>query len=190
MIRIISPTNRQLRPLVDSVALRCGGFDGAPIRILFRPSLTATGGKLLSNAGRGQPVHAGSFIRKREIVLETELRADAGELARIFTHELFHFVWIRIGNSRRKAYEALLRREIDSRARGELGWSAESRKCGMSALETDRAWRAYVCESFCDTAAFLYSGCRKNDEYTLAPRWRRIRKEWFAATFGRRGVSI
>ena len=57
--------------------------------------------KIAFQYGRGQPVHAGSFIRKREIVLEPELRADSGELARIFIHELFHFVWIRMGNPAR-----------------------------------------------------------------------------------------
>jgi hypothetical protein len=145
---------------------------------------------LLSKAGRGQPVHAGSFIRKREMVLETELRADAQELARIFVHELFHFVWVRLGNTRRKSYEELLRAELAVRARGELGWSAETAKSRSKAEKKARTWRAYVAESFCDTAAFLYSGCKHHEEFTLAVKWRGKREQWFHESFDGRVLSI
>jgi hypothetical protein len=124
------------------------------------------------------------------MVLETELRADTQELARIFVHELFHFVWLRLGNARRKSYEEMLRTELAGRARGELGWSAETAKARSKAAPKSRAWRAYVAESFCDTAAFLYSGCKSHEEFTLAERWRRKRKQWFRESFDHRALSI
>jgi hypothetical protein len=135
-------------------------------------------------------VHAGSFIRKREMVLEAELRADTQELARIFIHELFHFVWVRLGNARRNSYEELLRVELAARARGELGWSAETTKSRWNRVRKSRAWRAYVLESFCDTAAFLYSGRQRHEEFTLAGTWRRRRAQWFRESFDNRALSI
>jgi hypothetical protein len=145
---------------------------------------------LLSKAGRGQPVHAGSFIRKREMILEAELRRDGKELARIYVHELFHFVWARLGNPRRRSYEELLRAEIAAGARGELGWSAETTKSRSNGAHATAAWRAYIAESFCDTAAFLYAGCRRHEEFTLAARWRRKRADWFRESFGGQVLSI
>src|SRR5438477_4297266 len=99
---------------------------GLPIEITFLPSLRAHRGKLLSGkAGRGTEVHAGSFLRQRRIVLDAALRSRPGELRRILTHELFHFVWLRLGNPRRRSYEELVARELTGRVKGELGWSAE-----------------------------------------------------------------
>ena len=46
-------------------------------------------------------------------------------------------------------------------------------------------WRDYLCESFCDTAAWIYSGVRRHPEYTLAARHRNRRAEWFRAAFQR-----
>lgn len=156
----------------------------------FRPALTASGGKLLSGSTRGRPVHAGSFIRRREIVLESELRENPREMARIFVHELFHFAWVRLGNPRRRSYEHLLRAELAARARGELGWSAQERKSGLPGVGKGSAWREYVCESFCDTAAFLYSGCGRHEEFTLRPTWWRKRKLWFDESLSGRALSI
>jgi len=79
------------------------------------PALTIRGGKLYSSYSRGQPVYAGSYIRKREVILDCELRSRPNELARILTHELFHFAWVRLGNPVRRSYERLLRREFESR---------------------------------------------------------------------------
>ena len=44
-----------------------------------------------------------------------------------------------------------------------------------------RSWhrREYCCESFCDTAAWIYSGVRRHEEFTLAGRWRTGRRKWF-----------
>ena len=86
-----------------------------------------------------------------------------------------------------------MREEWKQRARGELGWSAESRKRVLferwrCAQPAPPAWRDYLCESFCDTAAWIYSGVRRHPEYTLAARHRNRRAEWFRAVF-RRGDS-
>jgi hypothetical protein len=158
------------------------------------PALTADRRRLYSNRPHGQPVYAGSFIRKREIVLDRELERQPKELARILVHELFHFAWVRLGNPGRRSYEALVLEEWKQRARGELGWSAESRKrmLSNSSIRTAASppWRDYLCESFCDTAAWLYSGVRRHPEYTLAARHRNRRAEWFEAAFRSRGIPI
>ena len=156
------------------------------------PALTADRRRLYSNRPNGQPVFAGSFIRKREIILDEELKRQPRELARILVHELFHFAWVRLGNPARRSYEDLLRLEGKQRARGELGWSAELRKNTLSrqARSNQALWRDYLCESFCDTAAWLYSGVRRHPEYTLAARHRNRRAEWFHAAFQDRVIPI
>ena len=163
-------------------------MDGRSLRVRFLPSLTAGSGKLYSNRTHGEPVHAASFVRKREIVLDRELERNSGELARILTHELFHFVWARLGNGTRRSWEAALHQERQARARGELGWSAESRKLCLPRgsrmpARKPTQWREYLCESFCDTAAWLYSGVRRHPEFTLAARHRRRRAQWFRTAF-------
>jgi len=158
------------------------------------PALTADRRRLYSNRPHGQPVYAGSFIRKREIVLDRELERQPKELSRILVHELFHFAWVRLGNPARHSYERLVRQEWKQHARGELGWSAESRKRVLSGgalpLAGSPPWREYICESFCDTAAWLYSGVHRHPEYTLAARHRNRRAEWFAAVFRHRPIPI
>jgi hypothetical protein len=124
-------------------------------------------------------VHAGSFVRKRSIAFN----CPRGEFARVCVHELFHFVWLRLGNRRRRAYEEVLRTEFAAGARGELGWSAEWRKdelAGADVQTRSRLWREYCCESFCDTAAWVYSGVRRHEEFTLARKFRELRRQWFA----------
>ena len=80
------------------------------------PALKARRGKLLSGkTERGREVHAGSFLRRRRIVLDAALKAKPRELARILTHELFHFAWLRLGNPKRREFEDLLRGEIRRR---------------------------------------------------------------------------
>ncbi len=147
-------------------------FAGRPVRLEIRRGL-------LDDRGA---VHAGAFLRERRIAFDAALAGDPREFARIFVHELFHFVWLRLGNRRRWSYEALLRDEVLGRARGELGWSAEWRKRALQQADADlrtRRWREYVCESFCDTAAWIFSGVRAHDEYTLAHRFRERRRRWF-----------
>ena len=178
---------------VESVARRLA-LRGREIRIKFMPGLSAGARKLYSNRPYGQPVYAATFVRKRQIVLDRELQRQPRELKRILVHELFHFVWARLGNPSRASFERLLDREWKRRARGELGWSAEMRKSRLArrpqAARSGQKWRDYACESFCDTAAWVYSGLRRHPEFTLARRHRKLRADWFRATFGQPEISI
>lgn len=156
-------------------------FAGRPIRLAFKPELRAWRGKLLSGTDRGQEVHGGSQIRKRLVVLDEALLRHPAELRRILVHELFHFVWLRIRHAERLSYEALLAGEFRLRARGELGWSAESRKAKLQPDDIaarSLRWREYACESFCDTAAWHYARVKRHEEFTLAPRFQRARGRW------------
>ena len=138
---------------------------------------------------RRGPVHAGSFLRERRIAFD----CTQAEFARIFVHELAHFVWLRLGNPRRRHYEDLLRLELAARARGELGWSAEVRKLALTSpvqRQRSRAWREYCCESFCDTAAWHWSGLARHSEFTLAKTHRVRRARWFEDALGRGPLSI
>jgi hypothetical protein len=184
---------RSSRRSVEALEKRLPDFEGRAIRIRFLPALSAGRGRLYSKRAQGQPVHAGTFIRKRRMVLDLELAAKPKELARILAHELFHFVWVRLGNKRRRSYEELLHREWMQRARGELGWSSESRKSMLShhpCPNTHPGWCDYVCESFCDTAAWLYSGNARHPEFTLAQRYRKRRAGWFQENFQDRRIPI
>ena len=158
---------------------RLPGFSGASIHIQRAPGLR----------DRHGPVHAGAFLRERRIAFD----CGRAEFPRVFVHELFHFVWLRLGNARRRSYETLLAREHSAHARGELGWSAEWRKQKLrpadSRLRT-RPWREYCCESFCDSAAWLYCGVTRHEEFTLARRFRRERAGWFAELTARGRLSI
>jgi hypothetical protein len=193
------PTSRLKLPRSSSkfinraVGGKLPALEGRAIRISFRSALTVSGRRLYSNRISGQPVHAATFIRKREIVCDRELQGHPREFARILIHEVFHFAWVRLGNSLRRSYAELLRNEWKKRARGELGWSAEWRKMSLRRLALaphGGRWNEYVCESFCDTAAWVYSGNGKHDEFTLALRHRRRRAEWFQAVFADRGIPI
>ena len=154
-------------------------LEGAPVRVHVVRGLR----------DRRGPVHAGSFLRQRRIALD----CTRAEFPRIFVHEVAHFIWLRLGNAVRIGYENVVRAEIAARARGELGWSAQWRK---DALQTGdiggrtRRWREYCCESFCDTAAWLYGGIERHEEVTLAASWRRGRRTWFAVNLGNRTLSI
>ncbi len=132
-------------------------------------------------------------MRLRDIVLEAGLISRPRELRRIFLHELFHFVWLRAGNGMRRSFEVLLARELEQGARGELGWSAEQRKRSLSQADPrrrTRRWREYACESFCDSAACIYSGSARHSEYTLAARFRERRRVWFRTEFAKTEISI
>ena len=162
------------------------------IRVRFSPGLRASRGKLVPADGPGVEVHAGSFLRKREIVLDAGLIASPRELARVLIHELFHFVWLRLGNPGRRSYEALIAGEIRERVRGELGWSAEWRKRLLTARdrrERTRRWREYACESFCDTAGWLLTRGR-HPEFTLDRSCRARRRRWFCQTEALRRIAL
>lgn len=151
---------------------------GACVSVAVKRRLTAHRGKLLSGSDHGTPVHAASFIRERRIVLESELLGRTQKLRLIVVHEIFHFVWARLGNAARQSFTALLEKEWRLNARGELGESSEFRK-------KLHLWKEYVCESFCDTAAWMYAGVDRHREFTLGLRWRNQRKLWFESCFRR-----
>lgn len=168
-------------------------LSGDRVRVSFRQSLTTYRGQLLSGSDRGTAVHAASFLRRREIILDEQLLRTPGRLARIFVHEVFHFAWLHLGNEKRHSYEALLQSEMERGARGELGWSAESLKQDLT--YSDRAvrsqkWRDYACESFCDTAGWAFGGRPHYAEMTLAGQFRRSRMRWFTEQVLRRPLPI
>lgn len=137
---------------------------------------------------------AGVSIPGRLILLDAAVLAQRGEFERILTHELFHFVWVRLGNQQRIDWEQILAREVRTRVAGELGWSAEWRKQTLKLadvrLRTPR-WRRYACESFCDTAAWMFAGLRAHDEFTLCAAPRLPRRQWFTEQFSSgRPVSV
>lgn len=157
-----STTNSTWAPLPSVLS----SSNSLPIRLVWNDGLRDSGRQAI----------AGADLRRREIHLHPSLRRNAAERSRILTHELFHFVWLRLGNRRRAAWKALLEYELSRHARGELGWSSQWRKGDLP-----RNFANYACESFCDTAAWLYSTCREHDEYTLARSWRERRRTWFLA---------
>ena len=142
----------------------------------------------------GQFTHAVSFLPQRYIVLSAGLFRRRVELGRILYHELCHFVWPRLGNPKRRRFRTVLRRELRERVRGELGYSAELRKRDLIAKAGSpatpharrRAKAEYVCESFCDTGAFVLLGDQRrgrHSEYTLSRSARRKRCDvWNAVT--------
>ena len=166
----------------NTQAVRALEFFGRPVEIRFLPALTASRDTLLSRQDRGRPVHAGALIRKRLIILDSALLRNPGERDRILTHELFHFVWTRLANSVRRSWESLLDCELRAGRKGEAGWSAESRRAVLSVTDRrnrTRRWREYACESFCDTAAWLFVGSKRHAELTLQAAARAARRRWF-----------
>lgn len=147
----------------------------------WRAELRARGHRLETGPGPGQEVHAASYPRQGRLVLDIALRRQPGERARIFVHEIFHFVWPRLANAERWSWEQLLRDELRAGVKGELGWSAEWRKGALRREDVrnrTRRWREYACESFCDTAAWMWSGVEKHDEFTLGRAAGKVRRDW------------
>lgn len=164
-----------------------------PLKMASVDRLTALGPELFINhipqAGRKHfpgKIHAASFIPQRYIVFHHDLFQRRIELGRIAYHELCHFLWLRLGNSRREIFAELLKKEFDEKVKGELGYSSEWRKFELQTAIADRAnvlpraWRDYVCESFCDTGSFVLlddERRQRHSEFTLrkAARERRCR---------------
>ena len=164
---------------VRAILRRLPPLSGAPIRLERSRGLRDRRGE----------VHAAASLRRRHMVFDCTRK----EFPRIFVHELFHFVWLRAGNPARLAYEELVAGEFREGARGELGWSAQWRKNALAPGDLaarHRRWREYCCESFCDSAAWLYSGVRRHAEFTLAARFRDRRRAWFLETFGNRQLPV
>jgi hypothetical protein len=166
---------RRAQPLLR----RLPGLIGNPIRVQSARGLRDARGA----------VHGGSFLRERRIAINCTRQ----EFPRVFVHELAHFVWLRLGNPVRRSWEGVLRAERSAGARGELGWSAEWRKKELSPAQIrsrHRGWREYCCESFCDTAAWLYGGAGRHPEFTLAQHFRQCRRDWFAKAVESKRLSI
>jgi len=162
---------------------------GSPIQISFKSQLSAHRGKLLATEPyKGTPVYGACFIKERRIVLESGLTNRPSLLRLIVVHELFHFVWRRLGNRTREQFAELLAYEYEHRARGELGESAAVKKALLRRSDYESSsgsWRDYVCESFCDTAAWHYSGITKDPTFTLAQSWRERRRAWIETNFAK-----
>jgi hypothetical protein len=157
-------------------------FTGRPIEIRYRRGLRDTA---------GNEAHAATFIRERLIVLDSELLGNNREHARILIHEMAHFAWVRLGNPLRLKWEDLLSNEFLRRVRGETGWSAEWRKNELSPRDPagrTRRWREYICESFCDTAAWFEVGCPA--EVTLPSRHLASRERWMRKNLESRRVAL
>lgn len=172
---------------------RMPALTGRPIRLDVRPHLTAHKGKLLSRSSSGTPVYAGSMLAKRIITLDECLLRTPNMLARIFVHEIFHFVWWRLGNPARLAFEEVLRAEWFRRVKGELGWSAESLKLRLADTDVklrNRRWRMYVCESFCDTGGYTFGSSRQTVELTLDHAARPLRRKWMLSNLLVKRLSV
>ena len=152
---------------------------GRPIRVEIRASLG--------------PHLAATAIPRRRILLDGAVLLERGEFERILVHEIFHFAWVRLGNPARRSWQRLLEEELAGKAQGELGWSAEWRKAKLTPArirDGSPLWRHYLCESFCDTAAWLYAARRRHGEFTLGQRWRRRRWAWFRREISSAAVPI
>lgn len=136
------------------------------------------------------PHLAATSIPNRLILLDREVLSKKGDFERILIHEIFHFAWVRLSNASRRDWEVLLASE---KVRGELGWSAEWRKQKLNKSDArvrSPKWRRYARESFCDSAAWLFSGLKKHDEFTLPAASRRARKLWFKRNFASHAIAI
>jgi len=141
---------------------------GRPIRVALRRSLG--------------PHLAATSIPRRLILLDAAVLDHPGDFERILVHEIFHFAWVRLSNRTRRSWENVLASEVSRRISGELGWSAEWRKQKLTARDArlrSPAWRRYACESYCDSAAWLFAGLSRHAEFTLAAPARRARRLWF-----------
>lgn len=149
---------------------------GLPIRVELRNSLG--------------PHHAATSIPRRLILLDRGVLTKRGEFERILIHEIFHFAWVRLSNETRRSWENLLASE---REPGELGWSSEWRKLKLNSsdhCQRSPKWKRYARESFCDSTAWLFSGLKHHDEFTLPAPFRRARKAWFKKNFASHPIAI
>ncbi len=182
--RLAARTRKRLTQIAISLPVRLGN----DLSVSVNPQLTAYRGKLLSGfPDLGTAIHAAAFIRQRRIVLESTLLRRPDMLRLILIHEVFHFVWVRLDNASRREFAALLRKEIKAGARGELGESAAVRKAALRSQRSlhprGKDWSEYVCESFCDTAAWFYSGSPSTFDFKLARKWATLRRDWFLSKF-------
>ncbi len=122
------------------------------------------------------------------MILETELLGNHKELRRILVHEIFHFVWLRLGNPARRSFEDLIAAERGGR---EAGWSAAQLRMRLREADQQartRRWREYACESFCDTVAWFYAG--EHAECDLGRRAQQRRRAWIAENLATRVLPV
>ena len=115
-------------------------------------------------------------------MLDEQMLRTPRVLERIFVHEVFHFVWSKLRNELRCSYEDMVIDEFENNTLGELGWSAESMKLQLTKWDRKkrtRRWKDYICESFCDTAGWLFGSARQYSEMTLGREERDARRRWF-----------
>jgi hypothetical protein len=151
-------------------------LSGKPIRVELRKTLG--------------PHHAATSIPRRLILLDRGLLKTPGDFERILIHEIFHFAWVRLSKDTRRTWEILL---ADEDQPGELGWSAEWRKLKLNPSDSRQRspkWKRYARESFCDSAAWLFSELKTHDEFTLPYRFRRARRSWFRNNFASDPIAI
>jgi hypothetical protein len=85
------------------------------------------------------------------------------------------------------------RRNFAPRAAIGSGRPSENANCPYNrpaASGRTRRWREYCCESFCDTAAWLYSGMRRHPEFALAAQFSAPRRAWFGKAIGERELPV
>ena len=129
------------------------------------------------------------------MVFEAGLLSNPAALRFIFVHELFHFVWVRLGNKKRDEYSRLLASEFANKARGELGESSAVKKAELrirpALSRASKIWRDYVCESFCDSAACIFTDGPVHDGCKLGKGWTALRREWFVGnSIGERSWAV
>lgn len=171
----------------------CLWFEGKPIEVSYLDAPRSRRGKLVDGGEHGFALDGCSFIRERRIVLASYLRDKKAEHDRVLLHELFHFVWVRLGNPARREYERIIRAEYQAGVGGELGWPSLEAKTRLRTGPKDRndpLWRDYLCESFCDSAAWLMLERPRSNNVTLPPRSRQPRVRWLERLFQSNAIHL
>ncbi|WP_155121451.1 hypothetical protein [Bryobacter aggregatus] len=110
--------------------------------------------------------------------MDLSLVDHAPDLVAIFAHEVYHFVWRRLGHPLRAEWMELLNTEKRPK---HAGLSSELRYAEFLARKTKAAWKNYGCEAFCDTAAVL-----SHTEKPISLR----RKQWFLRLIKERKLPL
>lgn len=122
------------------------------LKIRFASRLRAHRGKLEFGPGPGDEVFAASFLTRREIVFEESLLQHAPEFLNICAHEIYHFVWRKLSNADRAAWETVLKAE---KRPVHAGLSSRVAFDRHRERPNPKRWKHYLCEAFCDSAAAL-----------------------------------
>lgn len=121
---------------------------------------------------------AASFIPRREVVLDVDLLRHAPDFVGIVAHEVYHFVWRRLPNAVRAEFADLLRAE---RRPSHGGVSSQLAFEAWREAVSERRWKHYVCEAFCDTAAALGDA-----RVRISPQ----RRAWFGNLMKKRKLPV